>query len=188
VKARPADRNFRRERSAAGLHVCRDSLYRTARCKRQHRAGVIPLDLLPRRCPLCQDHTIIGHGRRLRHAHDDRHERLWVRRGFCRPCNQTFTVLPDWLVPSAPFTLRCRQQACQNIAAGASVEQSAPDCKDPSRSPDPSTLRRWAQRRLLSVCHWVKAGAIGHFLRSPTIVAWDLGALCRILPIEARSP
>jgi len=150
---------------------------------------VIPLDLLPRRCPVCQDDTIIGHGRRLRQAHDDRHERIWVRRGFCRPCNKTFTVLPDRLVPSAPFSLRCRQQACVHIAAGDSVEQAAPHCKDPSRSPDPSTLRRWALRRLLSVYCWVKAGAIGaHFLRAPTIVAWDLGAFCRILPIEARSP
>jgi hypothetical protein len=35
----------------------------------------------------------------------------------------------------------------------------------------------------------VKAGAIGaHFLWAPTILAWDLTALCRILPIEARSP
>jgi hypothetical protein len=25
-------------------------------------------------------------------------------------------------------------------------------------------------------------------LQTPTILAWDLGALCRILPIEARSP
>jgi len=152
-------------------------------------AGVIPLDLLPRRCPVCRDHTIIGHGRRLRHAHDDRHERIWVRRGFCRPCSKTFTILPDWLVPSAPFTLRCRQQACESIAAGDSVEQAAPHCQDPSRSPDPSTLRRWAQRRLLSVCCWVKTGAIGeHLFRAPTILAWDLSAVCRILPIEARSP
>jgi len=151
--------------------------------------GVIPLDLLPRWCPVCEDHTIVGHGRRLRQAHDDCHERIWVRRGICRPCHRTFTILADWLVPSAPFTLRCRQQACENIAAGASVEQAAPDCKDPSRSPDPSTLRRWAQRRLLSVCRWVKAGAIGQrFLRAPTILAWDLGAVCRILPSEARSP
>ena len=57
--------------------------------------------------------------------------------------------------------LRCRQQACESIAAGDSVEQAAPHCKNPSRSPDPSTLRRWAQRRLLSVCCWVKAGAVG---------------------------
>jgi hypothetical protein len=33
------------------------------------------------------------------------------------------------------------------------------------------------------------AGAIGeHFLQAPTILAWDLGTVCRILPIEARSP
>ena len=61
-----------------------------------------------------------------------------------------------WL-PSGHFSLRCRQQACERIAAGDSVEQAAPHCKDPSRSPDPSTLRRWAHRRLLSVCCWVKA-------------------------------
>jgi hypothetical protein len=35
----------------------------------------------------------------------------------------------------------------------------------------------------------MKAGAIGeYFLRAPTILAWDLGVVCRILPIEARSP
>jgi Domain of unknown function (DUF6431) len=173
----------------AGLHTSRDSFCRTARSKRQHRPGVIPFYLLPRRCPVCQAHTIIGHGRRSRQAHDDRHERIWVRRGVCHPCNKTFTLLPDCLAPSAPFSLRCRQQACEHIAAGDSVEQAAPHCKDPSRSPDPSTLRRWAQRRLLSVCCWVKAGAIGaYFLQAPTIVAWDLSTLCRILSIEARSP
>ena len=151
--------------------------------------GVIPLNLLPRQCPVCRNHTVIGHGRRLRLAHDDRHERIWARRGVCHPCGKTFTVLPDWLAPSGHFSLRCRQQACECIAAGDSVEQAAPHCKDPSRSPDPSTLRRWAQRRVLSVCCWLKAGAIGqHFLAAPTIVAWDLGALCRILPIEAKSP
>jgi len=189
VKARPADRNFSRERSAAGLHASRDSFYRTARGKRQHRPGVIPLDLLPRRCPLCQEDTIIGHGRRLRPAHDDRHDSISVRRGICPPCRKTFTILPDWLAPAAPFTLRCRQQACESIAAGASVEQAAPNCQDPSRSPDPSTLRRWAQRRLMSVRCWMTAGVYGiYFLLSPTIVAWDLGAVCRILPIEATSP
>ena len=95
----------------------------------------------------------------------------------------------DWLAPSAPFSLRCRQLACERIAAGEPVEQSAPHCHDPSRSPDPSTLRRWVQRRLLSVGCWLKAGIIAEwFFRSPTILAWDLAALCRILPIEARSP
>ena len=151
--------------------------------------GVIQLYLLPRRCPVCLNCTIIGHGQRLRQAHDDLHESIWVRRGICPPCKKTFTILPDWLVPAAPFTLRCRQQACESIAAGASVEQAAPHCKEPSRSPDPSTLRRWGRRRLLSACCWVKARAIGeHLFQAPTIAAWDLGAFCRILPIEVRSP
>ena len=189
MKARPADRNFGRERSAAGLHASRDSLYRTARGERQHRAGVIPLELLPRRCPVCSDDTIIGHGRRLRQSHDDRHACLWVRRGVCHPCSKTFTILPDWLAPSAHYSLHCRQQACERISAGDSAEQAAPQCKDPTRLPDPSSVRRWAQQRLLSVWCWVRAGALDeHILRTPTILAWDLSALCRILPIEARSP
>jgi len=55
--------------------------------------------------------------------------------------------------------------------------------------PDPSTVRRWAQRRLISLWCWIKVGVKAqHFLWMPTILAWDLGTLCRILPIEARSP
>jgi len=150
---------------------------------------VIPLDLLPRRCPVCRENTIIGHGRRLRQGHDDQRQCIWVRRGICQPCRKTFTILPDWLTPSGHYSLLCRRQSCERIAAGDSAEQAAPHCKDPTRLPDPSTLRRWAQRRLLSVWCWVRASAQSeHFLQTPTILAWDLGALCRILPIEARSP
>ena len=72
-----------------------------------------------------------------------------------------------WRHP-AHFSLRCRQQACERIAAGDSVEQAAPHCKDPTRLPDPSTLRRWAQRRLLSLWCWVKAGVIGAALSAGT--------------------
>jgi len=147
----------------------------------------VPLDLLPRLCPLCRDDTIIGHGRRLRQAHDDHHEHLWGRRGICRPCRKTFTVLPNWLVPSGHFSVPCRQQACERIVTGSTAEQAAPHCKDPSRSPNASTVRRWAQRRLLSLCCW--AGfQWQHFLQAPTIIAWDVPALYRILLIEARSP
>jgi hypothetical protein len=150
---------------------------------------VIPLALLPRRCPVCLDNTIIGHGRRLRQSHDDQHEHIWVRRGICEPCRKTFTILPDGLAPSGHYSLHCRQQACQHIAAGDTAEQAAPHCKDPAHLPDPSTVRRWAQRRLISLWGWIKVGVKDqHFLRTPTILAWDLGALCRILPIEARSP
>jgi hypothetical protein len=50
-------------------------------------------------------------------------------------------------------------------------------------------VRRWAQRRLISIWCWIQAGVKNqYFLQAPTILAWDLGAVCRILPIEARSP
>jgi hypothetical protein len=85
--------------------------------------------------------------------------------------------------------LHCRQQACEQIAAGDPAELAVPHCKDATRLPDPSTLRQWAQRRLLSLWCWIRTGAIGqHFLLTPTIVAWDLGAFCRTLPLEAKSP
>jgi hypothetical protein len=147
---------------------------------------VIPLELLPRRCPLCERETIIGHGKRLREANDDRRQRVWIRRGFCPPCRKTFTILPEWLIPSAPFTLRCRRQACELVSAGNVAEQAGPHCEDPSRLPDPTTVRRWCWRRLLSVWCWLSNGH--HFLRVPTIAAWDLAAFCRILPLGAKSP
>jgi hypothetical protein len=150
---------------------------------------VIPLDGLPRRCPVCHDDTIIGHGRRLRQCHDDQHRIFWVRRGICRPCKTTFTILPDWLAPSGHFSLHCRQHACERIGAGDSAEQAVPHCKDPTRLPDPLTVRRWARRRLLSIWCWVKAGVRSErFFQSPTILAWNLGAFCNILPLEAKSP
>ncbi len=147
----------------------------------------MPLHLLPRLCPLCHDDTIIGHGRRLRQAHDYRHDRIWVRRGICRPCGKTFTVLPNWLAPSGHFSVLCRQQAYERIVTGDTAEQAAPHCKNPSRSADPSTVRRWSQRRLLTLWCWARAQG-QHFLEAPTILAWDLPALCRILPFEVRSP
>jgi hypothetical protein len=132
---------------------------------------------------------IVGHGRGFRQGHDDQHGCIWVRRGICQPCRKTFTILPDWLAPYGHYSLHCRQQSCERIAGGDSAEQAAPHCKDPTRLPDPSTVRRWAHRRLLSVWCWVRTGAQDeNFLQTPTILAWDLSALCRILPIEARSP
>jgi hypothetical protein len=34
--------------------------------------------LLPRRCPLCGNDTIIGHGRRRKQAHDQQHDWIWI--------------------------------------------------------------------------------------------------------------
>ena len=152
----------------------------------------IPLALLPRRCPLCGKRTIISHGRRLKHAHDERHTQIWIRRGLCRPCQKTFTVLPDWSTPSGIYSLLCRQQAWDLLRrSGSSWERSIPNVADVSRSPDPSTVRRWAGRllrvgSLLAAKLWQAAGWSAAM--SPTIVAWDWTAIRRILPIEARSP
>ena len=108
---------------------------------------------------------------------------------MCRCCRTTFTFLPEWLTPSGQFTLHCRQQACENIGSGKSFEAAVPQCRNASRLPDPSTVRRWVQRRICSIWCWLRAALVSeHFLRAPTIVAWDLSAAWRILLSEARSP
>jgi hypothetical protein len=147
------------------------------------------LDRLPRWCPVCEAATIIGHGKRHRQAHDDVHAGMWIRRGRCRRCKKTFTVLPDWVVPFGHYGLHCRQQACERIAAGDSVEEATPHCQDPARLPDPSTLRRWMQKRVFSLWCWAKAAAPRkYFFAAPTIFAWDLSAVCRMLRLEAKGP
>ena len=152
----------------------------------------IPLELLPRRCPFCGERTIIGHGQRLKPAHDQRHQQIWIRRGLCRPCRKTFTVLPDWSPPSGHYSLHCRQQAWDLLRqADSSWERSVPGVADPSRSPDASTVRRWARRllhlgTLLAAKFWLAIGCSAS--TPPTILAWDWAAIRRILPLEASSP
>jgi hypothetical protein len=69
------------------------------------------------------------------------------------------------------YSLQRRQQACEHLASGDTAERAVPHCKDPTRLPDP----RWAQRRLISLWCWLKAGVQDrHFLRAPSILAWDL--------------
>ena len=142
---------------------------------------------------MCRQTSIIGHGQRRKPAHDDQHDCVWVRRGRCPLCGTTFTVLPSWSVPHGHYTLRCRQQAWEAVCNdGKRWEQAAPLCQDPTRLPDPSTLRRWAWRRMISL--WCAAKgclsglSVGKFLRTPTILAWDLLAAGRILLLEANAP
>lgn len=159
-------------------------------------AGVIafPLPLLPRRCPLCGEDAIAGHGQRRKQAHDQCHDWIWVRRGLCRRCRKTFTILPGWSSPYGHYSSRCRQQDWETRCdSGGSWEQSVPHTKDPARLPDPSTLRRWASRRVLSLCcalrvlcfRWI-AGRT--FLQAPTILAWGWPAAGRNLHLETNSP
>jgi transposase-like protein len=164
------------------------------RDRKQVRPGVteIPLQMLPRRCPYCGQGTIIGHGRRFKQAHDQRHQGIWIRRAICPPCQKTFTVLPDWSPPSGHYSLHCRQQAWELLRqADGSWERSVPDVADATRSPDPSTVRRWADRllylgTLLAAKLWHTTGWT--VSTSPTILAWDWMAIRCILPLEASSP
>ena len=153
----------------------------------------MPLGLLPRLCPLCGERTIIGHGRRRKQAHDQLHDFIHIRRGRCRPCRKTFTILPTWSPPHGHYSLHCRQQAAERLQQQhRGWEQSAPHSKDPHRLPDPSTLRRWAVQRLVSLWSWIHTTfwqALGwNFLSAPTILAWDLLAARRILRLEAKGP
>jgi hypothetical protein len=135
----------------------------------------------------------MGHGQRRKQAHDQVHDVICIRRGLCRPCRKTFTILPVWSLPSSHYSLHCRRQAAERMEEPCGGwEQLAPIVRDPDRLPDPSTLRRWAARRLISVWSSLRAGlwkVLGwSFLRAPTILAWVLPAACRILRIEASSP
>ena len=138
------------------------------------------------------ERTIIGHGKRLKQAHDQRHKQIWIRRGLCRPCQKTFTVLPDWSPSSGHYSLRCRQQAWELLReADRSWERSVPDIADATRSPEPSTVRRWAERLLhLGTLLAAKLWQANNWSAStpPTILAWDWTSIRRILPLEARSP
>ena len=54
---------------------------------------------LPRDCPGCGRSSVIGHGRRFRQAHDQTHDSIRIRRGICRQCRRTLTVLPRCCIP-----------------------------------------------------------------------------------------
>ena len=81
-------------------------------------------------------------------------------------------------MPGALYNLPAREQALDRLAAGETLEQAAPDCRDPDRIADPSTLRRWFWRRMESL----------RFLLSPTLLAWDWRAAARMLIVERVPP
>jgi hypothetical protein len=97
-----------------------------------------------RRCPVCDRDSIIGHGRRRKQAHDEHHDWIEVRRGICNCCGTTFTFLPPFSLPYTHYSLLARSQALRlYFVEDSSLESAAPAIKDPDRTADPSTLRRW---------------------------------------------
>jgi hypothetical protein len=141
---------------------------------------------LPRQCPGCNQTGIVGHGRRRRQAHDRLHDSITVRRGLCSHCHRSLTVLPGWCVPRAPYSLAAREQALKQLAAGKTLEEAAPQCRDADRVADPSTIRRWAWRRVESLL--LRLTAPWTVLLPHTMFAWDFRAAAAILIPEPLPP
>lgn len=139
------------------------------------KPGEFDPEWLPRRCPGCGEIAVIGHGRRWRQAHDRLHDAVRIRRGLCKGCWRTITVLPRACIPRAVYNLPARMDALTRVADGSSLEQAAPECRHPDRIAAASTIARWCGRRIESL----------RFLLSPTLFAWDWRAAARMLIVEA---
>jgi hypothetical protein len=97
-----------------------------------------------RRCPICSEDSIIGHGHRCKQAHDEDHDWIQIRRGICNRCGKTFTFLPPFSPPYGHYSFVARSQALRRyFLEGRRWEAAAPTVKDPDRVVDPATLRRW---------------------------------------------
>jgi hypothetical protein len=99
-----------------------------------------------RRCPICEQDSIIGHGRRQKQAHDEYHDWIGMRRGRCSNCGTTFTFLPLFSLPYTHFSLLARCQALwRRFQEHCSWEKAMPELKSADRLPDASTVRRWSE-------------------------------------------
>lgn len=143
-------------------------------------------EIIIRRCPVCGQDSIIGHGRRRKQAHDEYHDWIGIRRGRCVRCGRTFTFLPVFSLPYTHYSLLTRCQALlRRMAEPCSWEKAVPRCKDPDRQPDPSTVRRWSSgldrcrswhsffdQFLARVTDWLRARGED-----------EVESVCRLLPV-----
>ena len=134
---------------------------------------------LLRQCPRCGRDSIVGHGRRVKGAHDKEHAEIRIRRGICRPCHVSFTFLPLWSLPGTHYSLYCRRDSLRRYSEGHSAEQAGAAVRDPGRLPDASTVLRWVGRRITALLAWSGWEAV--WRRTPTILAWDCSWLGRTL-------
>jgi hypothetical protein len=103
-------------------------------------------EIILRRCPVCEQDSIVGHGRRRKQAHDEHHDWIRIRRGRCGSCGTTFTFLPVFSLPYTHYSLLARCQALlRRFVERCSWEKAAAKFKDADRVPDASTVRRWSQ-------------------------------------------
>jgi Domain of unknown function (DUF6431) len=149
-----------------------------------------------RRCPVCKQDSIIGHGRRRKQAHDEHHDWIRIRRGRCGSCGTTFTFLPLFSLPYTHFSLLARWQALrQRFIDHCSWEKAVPKLKDADRLPDASTVRRWSsgldgsqpafsffRQVLVRVAHWLERGNHAHEKTAPP--SWIISALQVLWPLR----
>jgi hypothetical protein len=150
-------------------------------------------DIILRRCPICEQDSIVGHGRRRKQAHDEYHDWIGIRRGLCSVCGKTFTFLPPFSPPYGHYSLIARSQALlRYFVEGCCWEAAAPAVKDPDRIADSSTLRRWfrsldssqppfscLRRTMLAVSAWLDSAEI-------LVEDWLPLRWCTIFPFLAR--
>jgi hypothetical protein len=149
-----------------------------------------------RRCPLCKQDSIVGHGRRRKQAHDEHHDWIGIRRGRCGSCGTTFTFLPLFSLPYTHFSLLARCQALrQRFVEHCSWEKAAPKLKDADRLPDASTVRRWSGgldgsqlelsffcQTLTRVVHWLERS--NHAQENIAPPSWITSALQVLWPLR----
>ena len=93
-------------------------------------------------------------------------------------------MLPEWLIPSGHYSLEARRQSERLLLEeNLPAEHCIPAIADPNRTPDPSTVRRWFQRRWESL-----VASLPWMIPPPTLFAWEWRAAGRILIAEASSP
>jgi hypothetical protein len=143
-------------------------------------------DAIVRRCPVCLQESVVGHGRRQKQAHDKHHDWITVRRGHCNHCGTTITFLPVFSLPYTHYSLIARSEALRRyFVDGCCWEEAVPPLKDPDRVPDSSTLRRWfreldsshppftfLRRAIATVDHWIRSRAVFQPGESP--MSWPV--------------
>ena len=152
--------------------------------------------IILRRCPICDQDSIVGHGRRRKQAHDEYHDWIGIRRGRCSSCGTTFTFLPLFSLPYTHFSLLARCQAVwRRLMEHSTWEKAAPKLRDADRMPDASTIRRWSRgldssqpavsflhQTMSRVAHWLKGGRQAG--RQPEPLPWMAPTLQTLWPLR----
>jgi len=129
-------------------------------------------EIILRRCPVCEQDSIVGHGHRRKQAHDEHHDWIGIHRGRCAVCGKTFTFLPLYSLPYTHYSLLARCHALwRRLVEHCSWEKALPKLQDSDRLADPSTVRRWSSgldfiqlalsflsQIVTRVAHWLARG------------------------------